>query len=350
MTLPSAILLLIAGLLLLWKGADVLVDNSVRLAKQLGVSSLVIGLTIVAMGTSAPEVAASIAAVLKGMGSTAVGNVFGSNIANLALVAGVAALINPLQIDKKTMRREIPVMLIVSLVLLPVLYNGTISRPEGIVLLVIFVALIVGTILTTKRKGISEHSPQQQKQQEQQRQELQNASEQQQPDKSTGCCAEPSSTAVKPARMGRDIAFIVLGLVALAVGAKLTLSGATTIGKLIGLSDAVIGLTIIAVGTSLPELITCVVAALKGHHAISIGNLVGSNIFNTLLVTGSASVVRPITVGRRFAGGVDYWIMVAVGVGFVLAAVAGKNTITRKAAVVFLLAYICYTVYLVAYT
>jgi len=274
MDIILACVFLIAGVLILWKAADLLVAGAVVLAERLGVSPLIIGLTIVAMGTSAPEVAASIAAVARGMGDTAIGNVFGSNIANLALVGGIAALIRPIQIDKLTLRREIPVMILAALLLWPILHNLSLSRPEGILLLGVFIALILFTVLTARSK---EH-----------KHVLRIA------------CGERSRTIegskssqehLEASGTGKNLFFIIIGLANLALGADLAVRGAVVIGKQIGLSEAVIGLTIVAIGTSLPELATCVAAAIKGHHDISIGNLVGSNIFNTLMVTGTAGTI-----------------------------------------------------------
>ncbi len=310
-----AILLLTAGLLLLWKGADLLVSGAVGIAERLGVSQLVVGLTVVAMGTSAPEAAASIASVLDGRGDIAIGNVFGSNIANLALVGGVVALINPLRVQAQTLRREIPTMLIVALLLWPVLYNLSLSRPEGALLLLLFAALVVYTVRAAKAG------------------------------------AAPIAVGGVPAvgahvSTQRHIAFAGIGLVGLTLGARLAVSGAVTIGTRIGLSDAVIGSTIMAIGTSLPELVTCVLAASKGHHDISVGNLVGSNIFNTLLVSGVAGVVRPFIVGQRFAGGVDFWIMIGVSLGFAIVAIVCKRVIGRLGGALLLAAYAGYMVYL----
>jgi len=305
-----AILFLAGGLVILWKAADLLVSGAVGLAERLGVSPLVIGLTIVAMGTSAPEVAASIAAVVRGMGDTAIGNVFGSNIANLALVGGVSALIRPLKIKKLTLLREIPVMFVVALLLWPVLHNLSLSRPEGIALLGIFVALILLTVFSA-RKGIQN---------------------------------EERATSDERRATSKSLLFIVIGLAGLALGAEMTVRGAVFIGKQIGLSDAVIGLTIIAVGTSLPELATCVVAAIKGHHDISVGNLIGSNIFNALLVTGTAGTIWPFTIGPRLME-VDYWIMIIVSAAFAFIAILGSRIIGRAGGAILLCGYIVYIIY-----
>jgi len=318
MTLP--LLLLLGGLLLLWKGADVLVGGAVGLAERLGISQLVVGLTVVAMGTSAPEAAASIAAVLPGRGDIAIGNVYGSNIANLALVGGIVALLRPLEIQARTLRREVPAMLAVALLLWPLLRDSHLSRPEGALLLTVFAALIIYTIRTARTNGVD------------------------------AAVAQPQQPAAHAHTLTHDIVFVLLGLLGLSVGARMAVYGAVEIGTAIGLSDAVIGSTIMAVGTSLPELVTCVIAAAKGHHDISVGNLVGSNIFNTLLVTGTAGMVRPYAVGARFAGGGDFWIMIAVSVGFAAAALLGRRKINRTGGAALLVVYAAYLVYLLAFT
>lgn len=318
--MPLAIALLIGGLLLLWKGADVLVKGAVGIAERLGVSQLVVGLTVVAMGTSAPEVAASVAAVLNARGDIAIGNVYGSNIANLSLVGGLVALISPLRVQARTLRREIPAMLFVALFLWPVLRNLMLSRSDALVLIAIFAAMVIYTVHTARGEA---------------RDALR---------------ANPPAAGKPGTSIPRHIVFVVLGLAGLSVGARMAVSGAVSIGTAIGLSDAVIGSTIMAVGTSLPELITCVVAALKGHHDISVGNLVGSNIFNTLLVMGAAGIVRPFHVAARFAGGIDFWIMVAVSGGFALAAIVGRRTVGRLSGVLLLAAYAAYLVYLLTFT
>lgn len=309
MNITWACLLLVGGLVILWKAADLLVAGAVGLAQQFSISPLIIGLTIVAMGTSAPEVAASIAAAVRGAGDIAIGNVYGSNIANLALVGGLVALIRPISIQKQTMRREIPAMLIVALMLWPVLRNLSLSRTEAIGLLAVFFALILMTVRAAKRQA----------------------------------AAQQSNNTGTPEQHGtKHIIFVVIGLAGLALGAEMTVRGAVVIGKQIGLSEAVIGLTIVALGTSLPELATCVVASIKAQHDISIGNLVGSNIFNTLLVTGTAGTIRPFEIVERLAAGSDYWIMIAVSATFAVFAVVGKRTISRLAGSVLLLIYFVY--------
>jgi cation:H+ antiporter len=319
MNIILACVFLITGVLILWKAADLLVAGAVNFAERLGVSPLIVGLTIVAMGTSAPEVAASIAAVARGMGDTAIGNVFGSNIANLALVGGISALIRPIQIDKLTLRREIPVMILMAFLLWPILHNLSLSRPEGILLLGVFISLILFTVFTAKRVTSNEEQT------------------------TSKACPEQS----RGERRGtsKSILFIIISLAGLALGADLAVRGAVVIGKAVGLSEAVIGLTIVAVGTSLPELATCLVAAIKGQHDISVGNLVGSNIFNTLMVTGIAGTIWPFTIGSRLMT-VDFWIMIAVSVCFAALGIIGRRVISRFAGMLLLCGYIAYLVFL----
>jgi len=341
MNIVWAVILLAGGLVVLWKSADLLVAGAVALAERLGVSPLIIGLTIVAMGTSAPEVAASISAAVRGAGDVAIGNVFGSNIANLALVGGLVALIRPLKIQSRTLRREIPVMLLVGLLLWPVLLDKNLSHPEGLVLLSVFAVLILLTVYAARKdtKRLATKNTEK---------ELKLNS------------ANPPNSAVKENERNtqyairntkKSVFFVVIGLAGLALGAEMAVRGAVVIGGRIGLSKAVIGLTIIAFGTSLPELATCLVAAVKGHHDISIGNLVGSNIFNTLLVTGTAGMICPFTMEEPgLAGGAYYWIMIAVSAGFAVLAVLGRSVITRLAGTLLLCAYVGFIVYLLVYT
>ena len=305
-----ACLFLVGGLLILWKTADLLVTGAVSLARRLGVSPLVIGLTVLAMGTSAPELAAGIAAVVKGAGDAAIGNVYGSNIANLALVGGLCAIIRPITVSRRVVSREMPVMVLVGLLLWPFLHNLFLSRPEGIALLAIFAALILITVYAARRDAAN----------------------------------NKRDTICDMLTMKKCVFFVVIGLAGLALGADITVRGAVFIGTRIGLSQAVIGMTIIAFGTSLPELVTCLAAAVKGQDDISIGNIVGSNIFNTLLVTGTAGVVRPFALAGRL-GGLDWGIMIAVSVGFGFVALVARR-ISRLSGIVLFSVYIVYIVYL----
>lgn len=332
MNMFMAVIFLIGGLAILWKSAELLVSGAVVLAHRLGISSLVIGLTVVAMGTSAPEVAASIAGVLQKIngGDIAVGNVFGSNIANLALVGGLIALIRPLEVRKLTLIREVPVMLAVALLLWPFLSNSHLARPEAAALLVVFVILILLTVYGARRE--SRHT----------RSVLSTA-------EGNKFKSVMQELPIEIQSMKKSVIFVLIGLAGLALGAKITVEGAIFIGRQVGLSEGVIALTVIALGTSLPELVTCVVAAVKGEHDISVGNLVGSNIFNTLLVTGTAGLVRPFDISARFAGGIDYWIMIIVSAGFAGLIIIGKRVVGRIAGVILLSGYFAYIIYLFAF-
>jgi len=334
MNVILAVILLVGGLAVLWICAELLVAGAVGLARLLGVSSLVIGLTVVAMGTSAPELAVSIAGVLDKTGeggNIAIGNVFGSNIANLALVGGLVALIRPLMVKRQTLCREIPVMILMELLLWPFLFNSHLSRLEALALLAVFAVLILITVLMARKES------------------FQNRIEQDQLNKLEVDDTDDSEITSRT-NGKKNVILIVIGLIGLAVGAEMAKDGAVFIGTKIGLSQSVIGLTIIAFGTSLPELVTCVAAAVRGHHDISVGNLVGSNIFNTLLVVGGAGIVLPFNIEQRFAGGADYWIMIIVSVAFALAVFLGKHIIGRISGTFLLCGYVGYMVYALGYS
>jgi cation:H+ antiporter len=321
MSVGWAILLLPLGIAILVKGADWLVDGAVVIAERLGLTPLIIGLTIVAMGTSAPEVAASIAAALAGSGDIAVGNVYGSNIANLALIGGICAMIRPIAVHRAALRRDIPLMLAASFVLWPVFQNGWLSRTEAVALLAFFAAILLVTIRSERRRAAYDKKV---------LAELE---------------AKIEHAAPRPPKtMGLSVLWVVLGLICLAVGAHLTVVSASALGRAVGISEAVIGLTVVAVGTSLPELTTCLVASFKGQDDLSIGNLVGSNIFNALLVIGAAGMTKPFAVSPRLAGA-DFWPMAAFSIAFALIALIARR-ISRPAGLAMLIAYGGYMGYL----
>jgi cation:H+ antiporter len=274
------------------------------------------------MGTSAPEVAASITAAARGFGDTAIGNVYGSNIANLALIGGLCALIAPITVRPGVIRMEMPIMLFVALLLWPILaLDSFLTRDESLLLLILFAGMIIFTVYNGLRQA--KLHPE----------DVQRAGE--------------HLTHAKRS-LPVNLLFVILGLICLAAGADLAVRGAVVIGDFAGLSKAVIGLTIMAIGTSLPELATCLVATFKGHDDISIGNLVGSNVFNTLLVVGAAGAIKPFSVSSRLIG-VDYWVMIAVTAAF-LAVAAITKRIGRIPGLCLLTGYIVYLVYLLAMT
>lgn len=303
MTLLWAILLLPLGLIVLIKGADWLVDGAVAIAKHLGMSPLIIGLTIVAMGTSAPEVAASIKAALADSPGIAVGNVYGSNIANLALVGGLCAIIRPINVTRAALHRDIPIMIAVALVLYGTFYDMKMGYSDSALLLVLFIVIIAFMIHSERiRSQKDRHVLENQK------------------------AAVEQSASFQPRSLWLSVFLILSGLLCLAEGASITVSSAKVIGKYAGLSDTVIGVTIVAVGTSLPELLTCLIAAFKGHDDLSVGNLVGSNIFNTMLVIGASGLAKPYSIANEPSLiGTYYWLMILVFVLFSIIAYKYKK-------------------------
>jgi cation:H+ antiporter len=326
-TILINIIILLIGLVLLWKCADLLVSGAVGLAEYLGVSPIIISLTVVSIGTSAPEIAASVSASLKNAGDIAIGNVYGSNIANLAFVGGLTAIILPIRIKPLIIiKREIPIMVLVALLLLPVIFDGYLGQMESAFLLIVFAGLLSGIVIMAQKQR--SRKPEIAKQTSEQL---------------------LSKVNKVPQSIKKCVLFILFGLAGITIGADISVRSATTLGEMAGLSQAVIGLTIIALGTSLPELATSLVAAMRQQEDISIGNLVGSNVFNTLLVTGTAGIITPFQLNPRLAG-TDYWIMLTVSVVFALAVGIGVKKITRTGGVILLSCYLGYMVYLLVFT
>lgn len=270
MSLWLAILLLVAGFALLIWGADFFVDGASKVAERLKIPQIVIGLTIVAFGTSAPEAAVSISAGLKGSADLAVSNVVGSNIMNVGVILGIAALITPLAVQKATRKIEIPfVMIITVLMMLLGMFDGKIALVDGIILWAGMIAFLV-YLLRTAKKGKSD------------------AAEEEEEEKG------------RKAPFIWLIAKILIGGVAIVLGSNFAVDGATEIATSIGWSERLIGLTIVAFGTSLPELVTSVIAAFKKKADIAIGNVVGSNIFNILFVLGTTALITPVSYVNAF--------------------------------------------------
>lgn len=259
--------LLALGFVLLVKGADWFVDGAASVAAKLGIPQLVIGLTIVAMGTSAPEAAVSLTAAFHGNADITIGNVVGSNILNVLVILGLAALICPMAVAKLTVFVDIPVTLVMSLVLFGLGFDGSISRLDAAILLVLFIGYLSYLFLMTKKGLIS---------------------------------GESEEEGAKIQSVPKALLFTALGLALIIVGSSFAVDAASAIAKMLGLSERFIGLTIVALGTSLPELFTSVAAAMKKNPDMAIGNIVGSNIFNILFIVGLSGMVIPVPFASAF--------------------------------------------------
>lgn len=314
---------LLAGLVLLVAGAEVLVRGAAKLAAQFGIPPLIIGLTVVAFGTSAPETAVSVQASLNGSGDIAIGNVLGSNIANVLLILGLTSLVAPLIVSRQLIRLDVPIMIGASLVTYALAWDGSLSRLDGALL---FAAVVTYTafLIISSRKASATASADDEFAQE------------------FGLDAQP-----KPYAGLINAGLVAAGLVLLVVGSNFLVEGAVSLARALGLSELVIGLTVIAVGTSLPELATSILAAIRGERDIAVGNIVGSNIFNLLCVLGLASLVSPeaITVAAN-ALAFDFPVMIAVALACLPIFFTGY-AINRWEGLLFLAYYVAYTVYLV---
>jgi cation:H+ antiporter len=313
---------LIAGLVLLVAGAEVLVRGAAKLAAQFGIPPLIIGLTVVAFGTSAPETAVSVQAALNGSGDLAIGNVIGSNIANVLLILGLTAVVAPLIVSRQLIRLDVPIMIGASLVVYALGWDGSLSRLDG-ALLFAGVLAYTGFLIISSRRDKS-------------------ANEDDEFAKEFGL-NEPA----KPYAWAINLGLIIAGLVLLVTGSNFLVESAVTMARALGISELVIGLTVVAIGTSLPELATSIMAAIKGERDIAVGNIVGSNIFNLLCVLGLASMVSPqaISVAAN-ALAFDFPVMIAVAVACLPIFFAGYR-INRWEGLLFLAYYVAYTVYLV---
>lgn len=301
------IFLLALGFAMLVKGADWFVDGAAGIASKFGIPQLVVGLTIVAMGTSAPEAAVSITAALKGNAGIAVGNVVGSNILNILIILGLTGLITSVAVQKSTLFIEIPYMLAITGVLLVMgLMGNSINLVEGIILWVLFI-LYLSYLFVLAKKGK----------------------------------AEEEEKEARP--LWKLLLYALIGGVVVVLGSNVAVDAATAIAQIIGLSEKFIGLTVVALGTSLPELVTSVTAAKKGNADIAIGNIVGSNIFNILFVLGTSALIIPITFEPSFV--IDAIIAIAAGV-LLWVATIGKKKLTRPWGIFMLVCYAAYFVYL----
>lgn len=309
--------LFIVGLTLLYFGAEWLVAGSSTIALRLGITPLIVGCTVVAFGTSAPELVVSMIAVMTDSDDISVGNIIGSNIANLALILGAASVIRPMQVQSAVIKREFPIMFCATLLLVALAHDGMLSRIDGIILLIAMAAYIVYMIVIARKemKAGREVS-----------------------------FDELDELDTDGGDNLADMARVVAGVIGLAGGAQLMVMSATAIAESFGVPQLIIGISVVAIGTSLPELATSVVAAMREESDISVGNVVGSNVFNSLLVLGSVAALASVVVGEM-AVTYDLWIM--LGVTFLMWPImwTGRR-IGRAEGVVLLLGYTTYMVWI----
>lgn len=310
------VLLLIAGLVLVVLGADALVDGSSGLARKAGISEFVIGLTIVGFGTSCPELVVSVTGAINGNADISVGNVVGSNIFNTLLILGLTAAVMPIAITEKNKKLDIPLMVAATLVLILLSELGEISRLSGILLLILFVGYITVCFKTDSAQEV------------------------------TGEDGNSIFARISSHTAGA-IALIVAGLLALVAGGRLFVDSACTVARAMGVSDKFIAITILAAGTSLPELATSVVAAAKRKGQLALGNIIGSNIFNILLILGTSAIITPLSLAGMDR--VDMAVILLSSLLLPLFAYTGrKNRLDRSEGLVMLAVFIGYYIYLIA--
>lgn len=297
-------MLLLIGFLLLIKGADYFVDSASAIARKFHIPSMIIGLTIVSIGTSLPELSVSLTSALIGKNDLAVANVVGSNIFNILMGLGVTSIISKLPIEKNTIENDIPFLNIIGGILLMMMLNLTLSRFEGILLiglLIGFLFYIIKPVLNNKEES-----------------------------------KEESKLSFKTILLG------ILGVVGIILGGDMVVDSASNIAKMFGMSQNLIGLTVVALGTSLPEFVTSVIAGIKGENEIAIGNIIGSNIFNILMILGISSIISPIVIS--FISVIDIMFMIAIGILLYVFVVKSK-TLKRYQGIVFIFLYIGYISY-----
>ena len=296
----EAIVFLSVGLVFLVWSADKLVFGAAALARNVGISPLVIGMTILAMGSSAPEMMVSATAALEGKTDTAVGNVLGSNIANIALILGITALIKPLSVSSPVIRRELPLMIGVTLLSGALLWDNHLGFYEGALLFVLFAAFILAMLRISRNEQ-----------------------------KNGDTLLDDQESEIPQGVSNLKAAmWVVVGLIILPIAASVLVDNAVIIAKYFGMSDLVIGLTIIAVGTSLPELAASLASVLKGEDDMAVGNIIGSNVFNILAVMGIPGLINPSMLSE-YAMGRDFWVMLGVSLLLVIMALGKSRSINR---------------------
>ena len=315
MIFPS--LAIIAGLLLLIWSADRFVDGAAAVARHFGMPQLLIGIVIIGFGTSAPEMIVSAISAMNNNPGIALGNAYGSNITNIALILGCTALISPLAVNSQVLKLELPILLLITAISAYLIHDGEVSRSDAVILLLIFAIYMSWTIW----HGLTQKS-----------------------DTLVGDLQEHLNTR-EYMPLIVSIIWVLVGLILLIGSSQLLVWGAVEMAKFFGISDLVIGLTIVAVGTSLPELASSLVAARKGEVDLAVGNIIGSNLFNTLAVVGIAGVISPMHVGQEVFSR-DMLVMSALTVLLLIFGFGKKGEINRLKGLIFLLAYIGYNVWL----
>jgi len=305
---------IIGGLILLYFGANWLVQGAITLALHLGLSPLIVGLTVVALGTSVPEALVSVQAAIGHQGGIALGNVIGSNILNIALILGLSAFFNPLKVDSHLVKADVPLLAGATFMLVVLLEDFHISRMEGAFLLLCIVGYVAGNIMTVKRTSPEEN-------------------------KIEGVEVPEDHSK----NLWRDISFLFIGLIALAFGSNFLVTGAVDLARIWGLSEALIGLTIVSIGTGTPEMATALMAAYRKRADLAIGNAVGSNLFNIMFVLGIAALVAPLD-GNGISS-VDLYVMLGVTI-LLLPTVWTGRILDRKEGFLFLAIYVGYLYHL----
>ena len=305
---------IIGGLILLYFGANWLVKGAITLALHLGLSPLIVGLTVVALGTSVPEALVSVQAAIGHQGGIAIGNVVGSNILNIALILGLSAFFNPLKVDSHLVKADVPLLAGATFMLVVLLEDFHISRMEGAFLLLCIVGYVAGNIMTVKRTSPEEN-------------------------KIEGVEVPEDHSK----NLWRDISFLFIGLIALAFGSNFLVTGAVDLARIFGLSEALIGLTIVSIGTGTPEMATALMAAYRKRSDLAIGNAVGSNLFNIMFVLGIAALVAPLD-GNGISS-VDLYVMLGVTI-LLLPTVWTGRILDRKEGFLFLAIYVGYLYHL----
>ena len=309
------IIFILIGFIMLIKGADILVDGSSAIAKKMRISEIIIGLTIVSIGTSMPELFVSTSSALQGFSDISIGHVIGSNICNLLLILGVSSMIHPVKFQKETKLIENPMSILFTLIFVIICnINQDVSRVEGIILIALFVGFLIYTIIMGKKSQDE-------------------------------VILQLSLEETKKISLTKNILFIILGIAVLKVGGDLVVENAKLVATQLNISEKIIGLTIVAIGTSLPELVTSVMAAIKGDSDIAIGNIIGSNIFNLLLIIGLSAIIKPITYNVSYNFEIII-LLISMILMTIFPFIKPNDEMSRTKGAIFTLLYIVYMIIL----